>query len=372
MGKTSFLKFALFTLFAIVGNAFQAYYRQQLLSCRVRKDVLDNTLYQQKHYHHHRRRLVPLSYGKPKDPSIIEYNRQYLSNTLGFSEEKLDKIASKPKQSGGNILAAEIGILDERVNWLQNRLSLNDNEIKKVIQSQPNILAMKDDRLESKIDYLQNRLLLDDTSLRKLLITVPTILTFSIDNIEHKSVWLQERLMLDEAALSKLIQRLPQIINLSITDNMEPKLDWIQERLLLDDTALSKLVKRMPQILGLSTDNIEPKLDWLQERLSLTDDELSKMIQRQSPLIGCNIDSNLDPTLNFYIDVLGKEEALALVIRDPSALSRSLEKRLKPRLKQALDAGIVIDSRSIQAVMKLTIYQWDMKVAKRMGKIKAI
>ena len=57
-----------------------------------------------------------------KDPSIIAYNRQYLIDTLGFTEEKLDKIETR-KDEKGTILTLEIGVLDERVNLLKDIVS---------------------------------------------------------------------------------------------------------------------------------------------------------------------------------------------------------------------------------------------------------
>ena len=117
--------------FATVGYAFHPYYRQQLLSYRT-SNIFDHRL------------LLMLSskVGRPAiDPSIIEHNRQYLNDKLGFSKEKLDKIAAPT--SNCNILTLDIGILDDRVNWLKNRLSLTDNQVKKIIQSKPNILSIK-------------------------------------------------------------------------------------------------------------------------------------------------------------------------------------------------------------------------------------
>ena len=55
------------------------------------------------------------------------------------------------------------------------------------------------------------------------------------------------------------------------------------------------------------------------------------------------MDSNLEPTLNFYIDSLANEkEALALLKQYPSLLGFSLTNQLKPRLRDAQYAGIVI------------------------------
>ena len=55
----------------------------------------------------------------------------------------------------------------------------------------------------------------------------------------------------------------------------------------------------------------------------------------QHPVFLCyNVNTNLKPTLNFYIDALGdKQEVLALFIDHPNLLSCSLEKRLKRNLR---------------------------------------
>jgi len=94
------------------------------------------------------------------------------------------------------------------------------------------------------LDWLQQRLQLDDTALSKMIQRMPQILGLSItDNIEPKLEWLQDHLILDDTALSKLIKRMPPILGMSILDNLEPKLNWLQVF-----------------------------FSWLQQRLSLTDE----------------------------------------------------------------------------------------------------
>ena len=96
--------------------AFQSYYYQQQLHHRQHHQVGNHV--QREHYN---RRSLQLFYAKA-DPSIIAYNRQYLIDTLGFTEEKLDKIETR-KDEKGTILTLEIGVLDERVNWLKDIVS---------------------------------------------------------------------------------------------------------------------------------------------------------------------------------------------------------------------------------------------------------
>ena len=63
-------------------------------------------------------------------------------------------------------------------------------------QNQPHILGRTN--LATKLDYLQTRLLLDDNSLRKLILRALHILPLSMEkNIAPKLDWLQQRLDLD-------------------------------------------------------------------------------------------------------------------------------------------------------------------------------
>ena len=84
-------------------------------------------------------------------------------------------------------------------------------------------------------------------------------------------------------------------------------------------------------------------------------------------LLGYNIDTNLDPTINFYIDALGDEsKALDLILRIPASLTYSLEKRLKPRLEEAIDVGMIVNSTCLRYIMVYTDSQWAKKMLKEM------
>ena len=139
----------------------------------------------------------------------ILYNRQYLRDELGFSEEMLNKISSVTHRC--NILTLENGVLDERVDRLKKRLKLNENDIKRITQRHPEILGLQSDTVEPKLDILQSRLLLDDNSLRKLILRGPSLLGLSDDHVKYKLDWIQERLMLNDKELAKMITRSPAI-----------------------------------------------------------------------------------------------------------------------------------------------------------------
>ena len=95
------------------------------------------------------------------------------------------------------------------------------------------------------------------------------------------------------------------------------------------------------------------------------------MIQRLPSLFCYNIDSNLEPTLNFYIDALDGDEnkAISFVTKNPSSFGRSLEKRLKPRLEEAQSIGMKIDYTCLNYITRHTNDEWNRKVAKVTGKV---
>lgn len=94
--------------------------------------------------------------------------------------------------------------------------------------------------------------------------------------------------------------------------------------------------------------------------------------------MSCNIESNLEPTLNFYVNAMTmatmgeeegeknekkkkkkKQEVLELLVNNPSLFHYSLENRLKPRLEEARDIGMDIDSTaSLRKLGQYTDDEW--------------
>ena len=82
-------------------------------------------------------------------------------------------------------------------------------------------------------------------------------------------------------------------------------------------------------------------------------------------LLACRIDTNIEPTLNFYIDTLGDEDrALNLVIGRPALIGYSLENRLKPRLQEAQNCGMIIDKGCLTRMGSYTNDQWSRSIDK--------
>jgi hypothetical protein len=80
-------------------------------------------------------------------------------------------------------------------------------------------------------------------------------------------------------------------------------------------------------------------------------------------LLGFSIADNLEPTIKFYEDCVGLNATRNLILQHPSMISYSLEKRLKPRLAEAQEAGIFIDTGILSLLAKYTDDLWSKSLA---------
>ena len=112
-------------------------------------------------------------------------------------------------------------------------------------------------------------------------------------------------------------------------------------------------------MLNLICDTLEPKLQFLKERFSATDAELSHIVQRSPKILTMNCSRNLEPTIEFYVECLGEEGAIQAIKKYPSLLLASLEKRLKPRLKDAYAANITIDTGCMTRMTRYSEKMWQ-------------
>jgi hypothetical protein len=177
---------------------------------------------------------------------------------------------------------------------------------------------------------------------------------------------------LDDKLLSKLVQTLPAVLGYSIEDNLEPKVAWIQLRLQLDKKSMGKLFQIRASAISFSRgidETLEPKLAWLQERLSLDDKSLCFVIQRMPSLLGCDIGTNLEPTIKFFEDCVGSKAAIQLIAKNPRLLGSSLENRLKPRLVECQEAGIPMDTGTIDRIARYTESKWSDSMIFRKNKL---
>jgi len=243
---------------------------------------------------------------------------------------------------------------------------MDDVQLRKLIRNKPGILINSiDDNMSPKLLWLEKRLDLNSTEiLRKFVVAAPGVLSRSESTLEAKLNWLEKRLCIDPRRVATIIRQQPRLISVSV-NNYESKATWLQERLQLSDEEVAKVLRKGASTLGLSVeDKIEPQLCWLQSRFGLDDEGLRSMVSGLPTLLGYHINNNIEPKMEVYADLLGEEESLRYLAKDPILLSYSLEKRIKPRLAQATELGMVVDKWLLQYLVKYTDKNWSNKIEK--------
>ena len=87
------------------------------------------------------------------------------------------------------------------------------------------------------------------------------------------------------------------------------------------------------------------------------------MVYGFPPILSYSMKDNIEPKLAFYANALGGEnEAIYAVVNDPRLFSYSLEGRLKPRLKEASELGMVVDILLLSHLAKYTDVKWGNKI----------
>jgi len=176
-------------------------------------------------------------------PSILPVTSgTYLPRTLVLmKEEELREDETKVKRENDTALGR--GMSREHINSLLARPNVDKQlKMQKFSPNHPVIVSPSRSNNDSVIHYLQARLLLDENSLRRMDLAGPNLCHMSIkDNIETKLDWLQMKLLLDDNALRGIILSYPAILYKSANSIIE-NLDWLQHHLNLVDAALRKAI----------------------------------------------------------------------------------------------------------------------------------
>jgi len=117
---------------------------------------------------------------------------------------------------------------------------------------------------------------------------------------------------------------------------------------------------QFPEMLGFNlVDKMDAKLGYLTLRLSLTEKELRALILQYPVFLGANVIDNIEPSIAFYEDLLGVDEALAHIQKNFNVLNYSVEKRLVPRRERMESAGLEITEKDLRAITRKTNAQFD-------------
>mmetsp|Transcript_33724 Transcript_33724/g.99370 ORF Transcript_33724/g.99370 Transcript_33724/m.99370 type:complete len:150 (+) Transcript_33724:650-1099(+) len=138
--------------------------------------------------------------------------------------------------------------------------------------------------------------------------------------------WLHDRLGADKSVVGRVFRNKPILLTLH-ADTLETKANWIQNRLALTDEECSKMVSSYPNILTYSIEDgaMNERLSYLVRSFQLSDEELKHLVLKRPELVALSAKDNIEPKLEFYGHLIGKERAKKLVVERPYLLLASMK-----------------------------------------------
>jgi len=270
----------------------------------------------------------------------------YLRKDLGMTEKELKRLIKVHPR----VVRYNRGAVKRNVSFFRTRVLGGVKEgkqkkgLKKIYMSTPRLLGYSVPGLLSKILYFKETVGLNDDEVRELVLGMPSILTYKEGNIGETLKWMEE-IGVGGEKIKRCLVKYPNLFTLSVKSNMIPKVEWMESRLGLDRDRghITRVVTMFPPIMWLSRKNLEDKVGYLQDTFGWDERDVRKMVLNMPQVLGLALEGNIKLTVEYYLEqgcdvgMMGE-----VFLENPSLLMYSLEGRIKPRVREMEEKGILV------------------------------
>lgn len=307
-----------------------------------------------------------------ESPSILGYSvdnlgrkLSFFGNTLGYMDNnKVDRMERVRNLLVGTpkllLSAVETGLMP-RFQFLRNEIEFSLEELQLLYEKNPRLLlySLDGNMREKIVFFFILQLHIEPENLRKLLLSFPKIMDYNLEN--HKkpiAEYYITELGFSNSELGSIVTRFPRLFSYSLF-KIKHVTGVLRFELGLDATQVKRVIFQAPQIVGLDTEGtLKKKLDLLQTRLSLTSNELGLVVSKMPTLMNLGTENNLLPKIKYLERVVVSHETVkAMVLKQPTLLGYSLEKRIRPRMEKILTAGLSADKVTVGISMTESKFQ---------------
>lgn len=167
----------------------------------------------------------------------------------------------------------------------------------------------------------------------------PSVLTASVRaDLRPVFAFLTDDLGVPEDAYRRVVVKCPRLLACSVRDQLRPALIYLRRLGFRDNRALAF---QDPILLVSSVERtMAPKLEYLRTELGMSKDEAVAMALRCPALFTFNVERNFRPKFEYLVAEMGGgvEDVKAF----PQYFTFSLEKRIAPRHRAAVEAGVAL------------------------------
>lgn len=305
-------------------------------------------------------------------PSILGYSvdnlgrkLSFFGNTLGYMDnvDKVDRMERVRNLLVGTpkllLSAVETGLMP-RFQFLRNEIEFSLEELQLLYEKNPRLLlySLDGNMREKIVFFFILQLHIEPENVRKLLLSFPKIMDYNLEN--HKkpiAEYYITELGFSNSELGSIVTRFPRLFSYSLF-KLKHVTGFLRFELGLDATQVKRVIFQAPQIVGLDTEGtLKKKLDLLQTRLSLTSNELGLVVSKMPTLMNLGTENNLLSKIKYLERVENHDAVKTMILKQPTLLGYSLEKRIRPRMEKILTAGLSADKVTVGISMTESKFQ---------------
>jgi hypothetical protein len=283
-------------------------------------------------------------------PAILTYSRDNLRTKLRFFQHILQFSKAECRQifvKEPTILRAGVRTgLFPRMRFLLRDVQLSPDDLKSIVLRHPRILLYSLDQnlIPKLVFFCLITLRMETFQVSRLLKAYPEFLGYNLDrHILPISRYFLQDLDYSTPEFTKILLTYPRLVTNSLT-KIKHVVGYLRFEQDLSAAQVRRVLYQAPQILGLNTDvSLRGKVRFLRESLHLEqDDDWKRVLSGMPNLLLLSIDRNLQPKISYLLGAFdGNTDVLrAAVVRLPTLLGYSLDKRIIPRMEAIQKAGI--------------------------------
>lgn len=278
-----------------------------------------------------------------QEPSIICYATKTLNSKIrfftqimGFNISECRKIfLLEPKLFRSS---AQNGLIP-RFRFLLRDANLDLDQLRSIVLKYPRILIYSLDNLVGKmIFFFVMTLKMEPTQITKVLISFPYILDY---NLERHIVPIFDYFIQDlgyqPTEFRSILLKFPRLVSHSLS-KIKHVIGYLRFQLELEADHVKRIIFQAPQVVGLKDETLQSKVDFLQQNLTLAPHQLRKIITGMPTVLILSVGNNLVPKMAYLDSCFPHTSDLRdAVLRLPTLLGYSLDKRIKPRMEAILN-----------------------------------
>ncbi|KQK12868.1 hypothetical protein BRADI_1g06490v3 [Brachypodium distachyon] len=227
----------------------------------------------------------------------------------------------------------------------------------------PSLRDASPESIHSIVTFLQTRGGLQFKDLGRVFGMCPSILTSSVrHDLAPVLAFLTTGLGVPESAYRRVLVKCPRVLACSVRDQLTPALLYLRRLGFRDARALAF---QDPVLLVSSVERtMAPKLEFLRDGLGMPREDAVAMVVRCPALFTFNVERNFKPKFKYLVEEMGGgvEDVKAF----PQYFTFSLEKRIAPRHRAAVEAGVVLP---LPDMLKATDDEFTEMIAKESERI---